>query len=181
MRKLISIILAIMLIATISIPVFATGNEWVMDESQVLSKETEDYIKTLNENTFTSYKNKPQLAIVVVDEVPVEYTIDQYKNLLFNKYRVGTKEENCGLLFILAIKSREYALEIGDGYKKGTILRQTLSTDFVTSEIKESLRAEDYDKAVMQITKHLEGIMADEEAGVYATKEAEKIKQKEEI
>lgn len=181
MKKIFSILFAILIIATLTIPVFATGNEWVMDESQVLSKETEDYIKTLNEQTFANYKNKPQLAIVVIDSVPTEYSMNEYKLRLFNKYGVGTKEENCGMLFVLAVKSREYGFEIGDGYKQGSLLRRDLSADFVTGEIRAALSAEKWDEAIMLITKHLEKIQADEEAGVYAAKEVELAKEEEEM
>lgn len=180
-KKIFSILFAILIIATLTIPVFATGNEWVMDESQVLSKETEDYIKTLNEQTFANYKNKPQLAIVVIDSVPTEYSMDEYKLRLFNKYGVGTKEENCGMLFVLAVKSREYGFEIGDGYKQGSLLRRDLSADFVTGEIRTALSSEKWDEAIMLITKHLEKIQTDEEAGVYAAKEVELAKQEAEM
>lgn len=181
MKKFLSVFLALMIVATIGIPVFATGNEWVMDESQVLSKETEDYIKALNEDVFATYKNKPQLAVVVIDYLPTEYTMDEYKLYLFNKYGIGTKEENCGLLFVLAIESREYGLEIGDGYESGSLLRKELSNDFITSETLESLRAGNWDDAIVQVIKHLEEIMANEEAGVYTAKEAEIAKQEAEM
>lgn len=177
MKKFLSILFVIIIITSISIPVFATGNEWVYDESKVVSEETENYIKTLNEEVFTTYKNKPQLAFVIVDDIPSEYYMDEYKLLLFNKYGVGTKEENCGMLFVLSLNSREYGFEIGDGYKEGTLLRQDLSRDFITSDIKSLLQAEDYDGAVLQITNHLEQIMADEEAGIYAQKEIEREQQ----
>lgn len=39
--------------------------------------------------------------------------------------------------------------------------------------MKDSLRAEDYDSVVLQVTKHLEKIMADEENGVYVQRESD--------
>ena len=168
-------IITLICVLTLNPVAFAadTGNEWVYDESNVISKDTEDYIKNLNENIFSVYKNKPQLAIIVIDQLPSETDIDSYKLDMFNKYGVGTADENCGMLFVLAIKDRKYGFEIGDGFERGSILREDLESDFITEEMKDSLRAEDYDSVVLQVTKHLEKIMADEENGVYAQRESD--------
>lgn len=149
------------------------GNEWVYDEPQVISVKTEDYIKNLNETVFSEYRNKPQLAIVMIHDLP--YDMQQYKLDLFNDYGVGTADENCGMLFLFAINNREYGLEIGDGFKNGSILRKELESDFITESMKDSLRAGDYDSVIFQVVQHLESIMANEEAGVYAQLEAEKL------
>lgn len=145
------------------------GNAWVYDEANVVSAETEEYIRKLNEETFSSYKGKPQLAFIILNKLP--YNIDDYKLDMFNEYGVGTAEENHGMLFIFAIEDREYAFEIGDGFEKGTILRKELSTDFITSTMKTHLRNEEYDVVVKQIAELLAQKMLDEENGVYAAKE----------
>lgn len=175
MSLVLAFVLTLICVLTQNPVVFAadTGNEWVYDESNVISKDTEDYVKNLNENIFSVYKNKPQLAIIVIDQLPSETDIDSYKLDMFNKYGVGTADENCGMLFVLAIKDRKYGFEIGDGFERGSILREDLESDFITEEMKDSLRAEDYDSVVLQVTKHLEKIMADEENGVYAQRESD--------
>lgn len=179
LKRQVSIALTIILILPLllSFPVVADdgayGNDWVYDEPQVISAETEEYIKNLNENIFANYSRKPQLAIVVINDLP--YSIDKYKLDTFNELGVGTAEENCGMLFIFAINDREYALEIGDGFEKGSLLRQDLETDFITEDMKNSLRSGDYDTVVLQVAQYLEGIMANEENGTYAQWEAEKL------
>ena len=180
MKKALSVILAVLLILSILFPIVANasendghGNEWVYDEPQVLSDETEAYIKNLNENVFPGYANKPQLAIMIINDLP--YNMTQYKLDTFNDYGIGTAEENCGMLFIFALNDREYGLEIGDGFEKGSILRADLETDFVTEEMKNYLKSKDYDTAIMMIIQYLEKLMADQENGVYAQKEAEKL------
>ena len=160
-------LICFMVFANIPVEASSLGNEWILDESQVISEETENYIKNLNENVFQNYKNKPQLGVMVIDNLPYGYTIDEYKLEQFNLYGVGTKEENCGLLFVLAINDRKYGLEIGDGYEKGTFLRNDLEKDFITEELKNKLRAEKYDEVIFEVVQHLEQIMADEENGVY--------------
>ena len=175
MKKL-SLFLAILLILSMLAPIVVRaeghGNAWVYDEPNVVSDETEEYIRNLNESVFIGYKEKPQLAFIVINDLP--YNIDDYKLDMFNEYGVGTKEENHGMLFVFAINDREYALEIGDGFKKGSLLRKDLETDFITSEMKQSLRDGNYDIVVKQVAEHLARMMADEENGVYAAKEEEK-------
>ena len=55
MKKKITIILACLFIL-IGVPVQAKGNEWILDESEVISSETEDYISNLNEAVFLLIK-----------------------------------------------------------------------------------------------------------------------------
>ena len=149
------------------------GNAWIYDEAKVVSDETEAYIPELNEVTFANYKNKPQLAFIILQKLPDNTSIDTYKLDMFNEYGVGTKEENQGMLFVFAIDNREYALEIGDGFKKGTLLRRDLETDFITSDMKTLLRNGDYDAVVKQVAEHLAGVMLNVENGTYETKQAE--------
>ena len=129
----------------------------------------------LTSAVFANYENKPQLSFILINNLPANYPVDNYTIDMFNEYGVGTKEENCGMLFLLSINDREYSFQIGDGYKSGTILRKDLTTDFVTSEMKSLLSDGNYDAVVIKITQHLEKIMADEENGIYAQKEAELI------
>lgn len=174
-KKIVKLITLVMLLSMLlPTTVFAAENNWVLDEMNVLSQETMDYIENLNENVFPNYENKPQLAIMIIDELPAGYTMDEYKLEQFNAYGVGTRKENCGLLFMFAIEDREYGLEIGEGYERGSSLRTALETDFVNSDIKELLRAENYDAATMEIVKHLETILANEEAGIYTQKDIER-------
>lgn len=177
MKKIVFIFMTMVLLCS-CLPVYAADNEWVFDEPNVLTNETLSYIKNLNEKTFSNYENKPQLGIVIIDKLPDGYSIDEYKLDMFNEFGVGTKKENCGLLFVFSLSDRQYGLEIGDGYQKGSLLRKDLETDFITSDMKNLLREEKYDEVIMQIVKHLEKIMLDEENGVYFQKQ-EQLKEKQ--
>jgi len=168
-------------ISILSLTVKAENNKWVLDELNVISDDTKDYIQNLNENVFPNYKNKPQLGIIVISEMPENYTMDEYKLEMFNHYGVGTKQENCGLLFILSINDRKYGLEIGNGFEKGSLLRADLETDFITSDMKDLLQLENYDAVIFEVTKHLENIMFDEENGIYQQKEEQKMIENEQF
>lgn len=151
-------------------PVCAAENtSWVVDEPNVLSQDTVDYISNLDENIFPTYQNKPQLAVVIVDSLPSGESADEYATELFNQYGVGTEEENCGLLFLLSVSDRKYALEVGNGYQDGSGVKNALQQDPVTDDIKTLLQNEDYDGATMAVVEELEDIMANEENGLYNT------------
>lgn len=180
------VITMLMLVMLIPMTVFAEknngyGNAWVYDEANVISEETEEYVNTLNE-TFATYKSKPQLAFIILNTLPDE--MDKYKLDMFNEYGVGTKEENCGMLFVIAVEDKEYGFEIGDGFKKGTFLRKDLESNFsnfISVEIKSFFQRERYDDAVYEIAEHLASIMQDAETGVYAMKQAEHDQKQQEM
>ncbi|MDO4283049.1 MAG: TPM domain-containing protein [Clostridia bacterium] len=177
-KLLFAVLLLFTLLMTYSVA-YAKENEWVLDEPQVLTQETKDYIENLNENVFVNYKNKPQLGIMVINQLPSGYTIDEYTFEKFNEYGVGTEKEDCGLLFVFAIEDREYGLEIGDGFVEGSLLCEELEKDFITSDMKSLLREEKYDTVVLEVVKHLETMMADEENGVYLEREQAKKEQEQ--
>ena len=169
------ILLIIAVLLTLAMPAEAAeinsyGNAWVYDEANVISEETEAHIAHLNENVFREYTQEPQLAFIVLNDLP--YSIDNYKLDMFNEFGVGTADTNRGMLFVLSVNDREYALEIGDGYVHGSALRKVLEKDFVTEEMKDHMRSGNYDAAIYQISEHLAQVMRDEENGMYAAMDA---------
>lgn len=169
------ILLIIAVLLTLVMPAEAAeinsyGNAWVYDEANVISEETEAHIAHLNENVFREYAQEPQLAFIVLNDLP--YSIDNYKLDMFNEFGVGTADTNRGMLFVLSVNDREYALEIGDGYAHGSAIRKALEKDFVTEEMKDHMRSGNYDAAIYQISEHLAQVMRDEENGMYAAMDA---------
>ena len=172
-------VVTIFLVPSTKTEVFA--NEWVYDELDVVSENTKELVKSYNEDIFSTYTRKPQLGIMVIDSLPSGYTMDEFKLEMFNKLGVGTAEENCGMLFVFAVSDRLYGLEIGEGFERGSVLRQDLETDFISESTKEMLRNGQYDRVIYLITEYLASLMEDAENGVYIWKEQERLlKQQEE-
>lgn len=179
-KKIFLVTLLIFILTGSCLSVYAnTDNEWVLDEPNVLTNETENRIKTLNKEVFPAYKEKPQLGIMIINNLPSGISMDEYKLDMFNEYGVGTKEENRGMLFVFAINDKKYGFEIGDGFEKGSLLRKDLETDFINEDMKSLLKEENYDTVINQVVTYLETLMKDEENGVYFIKEQELAKQKE--
>lgn len=164
--------LVIIIIYTVMYPsaIYADSSIWVQDENDLISRNTTDYITKLNEKIFSTYKDKPQLGIIVTDKLPDNKDINSYKNEMFNVLGIGTRKENCGMLLVIAVQDRKYGFEIGDGFKNKSLLRKDLEKDFIYP-MKNYLTTGNYDKVVFESAKYLEQIMLDEENGVYTEKE----------
>lgn len=176
MKKIVLAVGMVLFLLLCGKPIVSVADDewWVYDEIDVVSEETEEFITALNEVIFPTYEKKPQLGIMVIESLPYGYTIDEFKLEMFNKLGVGT-EENCGMLFVFAINDRAYGMEIGEGFVRGSVLRQDLETDFITEDMKVLLREGLYDDVIYQVAEYLGSVMKDEEDGVYIWKEQERL------
>ena len=117
MKKIISLVVLIfILLICFSINsqavVNPTSNFYVNDYANILSKETEDFIM----NNSVSLANKTSAQIVVVTVPNLEgRTIEDYANDLFNKFGIGDKDKNNGLLILVALEERDCRIEVGYG------------------------------------------------------------------
>ncbi len=82
-----------------------------------------DFTNTLNSQEIT-YLN--QIALQLKEKTGIEFvtviinsfgndTIEEYANKLFEKWGIGSKEKNDGLLFITALQERKTRIEVGYG------------------------------------------------------------------
>lgn len=86
---------------------------YVNDAANVLSKELEDYIVGVNKS-FENTSEKPQVVVTTIPDLN-GYTIEEYSYKLFEKYKIGNKDYDNGILLLLAPNDREIRLEIGYG------------------------------------------------------------------
>lgn len=83
------------------------------DFANIIDDRTEQDIVSLGESTYKSTAGG-QVVFVSVDTVG-DYTIEEYSNELFNKWKIGTEDK--GVLFILSMQERESRIEVGYGYE----------------------------------------------------------------
>src|SRR3989338_10920323 len=119
-------------------------NDQVIDEANVLGPETEAELRSLFQEV--ERNTTAQMAVVTVQNLEGE-TIEEYAlSLAHNK--LGTKEQDNGLLLLISLEDREYRIEVGYGLegalndaKVGRIAREHLVPYF---------QAEDYDQGVLK-------------------------------
>ena len=94
-----------------------TSEFYVNDYADILSDETEEYI--VNHSNALNEKTKAQIVVVTVDNLGGR-DIESYATELFRKFGIGDKNENNGLLLLLAKDERKFRVEVGYGLE-GTL------------------------------------------------------------
>ena len=110
------IILLFIILSICSINIYAvvspTIDFYVNDYAGLLNSETKDYII----NTNRSLYNQTGAQIVVVTVQKLEgVSIEEYATELFRNFGIGDANKNNGVLFLLALKEREFRIEVGYG------------------------------------------------------------------
>jgi len=130
----------------------ATANFFVNDFANVLSDETENQIYTIGKTVET--KTTAQIVVVTVPNMNGDY-IESYANTLFNKWGIGNKEKNNGVLIIIAKEERKIRIEVGYGLegsindaKAGRILDE-YALPYLANDL--------YDKAITATLTQVQG------------------------
>src|SRR5688572_29452747 len=93
-------------------PVPNHGGRWVVDEANILDENTEQTISSLVSTHFDSTSNQ----VVVYTFPSLEgSTIEAYANEVYNTWHLGTKENNNGVLLIIAFNDHKMRIEVGYG------------------------------------------------------------------
>lgn len=135
-------------------------NRYVLDSAGVLSQDLEEEIIEENERLFEDYG--AEVVVVAVDFFGGQDRED-YANRLFNRWGIGSRERNNGILLVLAIGEEDYYATAGsgiedyfDGAKLDDLLYEYLEPDFAK---------EKYDKGVEKFFQ----AMVDELDSYYAS------------
>lgn len=154
--KKISILLFILLLSITSVSAEVlynpTARFYINDFANVLSNTTEEAVFNIGRNVET--KTNAQLVVVTVPNMDGDY-IESYANNLFNKWGIGNKEENNGVLLILAIDERKIRIEVGYGLE-GAINDAKAGRILDTYSV-QPLKSGDYDTAILDAVKQLQG------------------------
>ena len=89
-----------------------TNDFYVNDYANILSEETEKYI--LNKSIDLNNIDGSQIVIVTVNNLE-GINIEDYSLKLFNKFGIGAKHKNNGLLILIALEEREFRVVVGYG------------------------------------------------------------------
>ncbi|MEN8698158.1 TPM domain-containing protein [Bacillus infantis] len=89
-----------------------SGDIYVQDFADVLSPEQENEIRSLGRSL--EDRTTAQVAVLTV-ETTGGRPIEEYANLAFRQYAIGSAEENNGVLLVLAVKDKKARIEVGYG------------------------------------------------------------------
>jgi uncharacterized protein len=135
---------------------FPQAKGWVNDYANVISAKNAKLLTSICAEV--DHKTNAQIAVVTVDSIGLT-PVGDYAHMLFNKWGIGHKEDNRGILVFLAIKDHTYYIAIGRG------LEVLLPNDRVAGigvEMVPDLRDRRYAKAVLHTVDEIAGIIATE-------------------
>lgn len=153
-----------------------TDEFYVNDYANILDDNVEQYIIDVNEE-FESLKQKPQVVVTTVVTLN-NMDIEEYAYKLYDKFKIGNKKLDNGVLILLAPNERDIRIEVGYGLegaipdsKAGSILDSSMSflsnNDFslavenIFSKVCNEIASEyNYNTSDLGIDKSLESFIA---------------------
>jgi len=102
-------------------------------------------------------KTKAQIAVVTIRTLEGN-SIEDFTNRLYQRWGIGPKSDNRGVLILLAVDDRRYRVEVGYGLEP--ILPDGKVGGF-GREIVPALRRNDYDAALLQLTGSIAAVIAE--------------------
>ena len=136
---------------------------WIMDSAGIIDSKTKDGLETYLENL--SGKNGAQIAVLTVTSLAEaageDTTIEEYAAEVFEKWGLGQKTEDNGVLLLVSVQDRALRIEVGYGLegvltdtKCGIIIRK-----FITPYFKEG----DYANGIKSGVETIAGYVSDDE------------------
>lgn len=169
-KRLPALLLALCLLtlpamAAADIPPAGTGDDfYVHDEAGTLSESTRELILDVN-GPLEQYCSGAQIVVVTINYLPEGYDSEQYANLLFRSWGVGSETENNGMLLLHVVREDRGWLVQGSG------IESQFSTDDINAMLDNIFwplsDAGEYDEAVARLIPQLVAVYSD----IYDTNE----------
>ena len=111
--------LLVLALCFLSLPVFAAGlpeatrDFYVYDEEGILSDEAKSDIVRTNESLFE--QTGAQVVVCILNHLPEDKTVEEAAVDIFDKWDIGTKGKDNGILLLIAMKDRKFRIEVGYG------------------------------------------------------------------
>ena len=122
-------------------------NARVHDEAKVLSQTTIDNLEHSLKIFEDSTSN--QMAILIVPSLDGEI-IEQYALRVAEKWKLGTKDKDNGIVMLIAINDRKMRIEVGQGLEG--VITDALANRIIRNEMAPNFRRGDYDAGVLAAT-----------------------------
>jgi len=127
---------------------------WGLTVPELNGKRINDYANILTQSQITQLENKLQLfedstsnqiAILIIPSLEGEI-MEEYAVKVFEKWELGDKEKDNGLLFLISINDRQSRIEVGNGL-------EGVMTDLKSSQVTKEIIPSFFQK-----NQHFEGI-----------------------
>jgi uncharacterized protein len=127
-------------------------NTRVHDDAHALKQETIDKLEKQLEAYEDSTSN--QIAVLIISSLDGE-TIEEYSLRVAEKWKLGQKNKDNGVLLLVAVDDHKMRIEVGSGLEG--VLTDALSSRIIRNEMAPDFRRADFDSGV---TAGIDGIIA---------------------
>lgn len=121
-----------------------------MDKAGVLNQQTVEEITQINESDLSKVTGHPEIAVITVKTTGDE-AIEDYAQEQAQKYHIGRKGWNNGILFVIATKDRKVRMDTGYGVED--VLPDDYINTLISGKTKEELHQNDWNAGVLSIVK----------------------------
>lgn len=126
------------------------ASTYVMDRAGVLNQQTVEEVTQINESDLSKVTGHPEIAVITVKTTGDE-AIEDYAQEQAQKYHIGRKGWNNGVLFVIATKDRKVRMETGYGVED--VLPDDYINTLISGKTKEELHQNDWNAGVLSIVK----------------------------
>lgn len=117
---------------------------WVVDQSGKLSNATKNSITAQSKALAV---DGPEVAVAVIADLGDE-TVEQYSIHLADKWKVGKKGKDNGVILLIGMAQRKIRIEVGTGLEP--VLNDAKAGRIINDVIRPRMKAGDVDGAVYQ-------------------------------
>ncbi|OGS21810.1 MAG: hypothetical protein A3J83_07070 [Elusimicrobia bacterium RIFOXYA2_FULL_40_6] len=118
---------------------------WVSDFAQIIPSQTKEQINIIAAEI--EKRTSAEIAVVTVKNLN-GLTIEDYTVKLFEKWKIGKKDKNNGVLFLISLEDRKARIEVGYGLEGA--LPDGLCGEILDKNVIPSFKQGDYGQGILE-------------------------------
>ena len=124
-------------------------DDYVNDYAEVLNQADAEVIHKLFKDL--EYKTGIEAVVITIDSMSDydtdDNTIEEFSTHLFNRWGIGHKRENNGVLILVAVKDRKCRIELGKGYGRryDSVMKQVIEEKMIPY-----FKTDDYSRGIYE-------------------------------
>ncbi|MFO8065769.1 MAG: TPM domain-containing protein [Spirochaetia bacterium] len=137
---------------------FPEPSGFVNDYADVIDASTEQEMTALSEAVQEA--TGAEIAVAVVDSVAPYADVEEYSIRLASEWGVGDREDESGILFVLAMQERQVRIEVGYGLEGA--VPDGRAGEILDSAVVPALRDDNYGEGLLAGMQQVAGLIAEE-------------------